>query len=383
MDKRVLVLSVPKGSGHQQAANALEKSFRSYYPEIEVVNANFFDCTTNPIVERVVNRTYLSILKTTPEIWDYLYDNDRLAEWSAKFREYINKRNSAKFKNFLIAYSPHAIVCTQAFPCAVLSTMKRSGDLKVPLVAAITDFEANTYWPNEGVDLYTVATEFTKDRLVARGIPESQIEILGIPIDQVFSMPCNPDQIREKIGISAHLKTVLVMGGSLGFGPIPEIIENLIQCQTRFQILAVTGLNKKLANELEGLIPTSRHPLYIFGFIDNVNELMAISDMIVTKPGGLTSTEALVKNIPMLIVKPIPGQEEKNSQFLVNQGVAIRTNEVNEVCSIVDSMFQNEAQLSAMKERIQKFGSIDNPAKRIAGAVMNLIRSAEERHLYD
>jgi processive 1,2-diacylglycerol beta-glucosyltransferase len=173
------------------------------------------------------------------------------------------------------------------------------------------------------------------------------------------------------------------MGGSLGFGPIPEIIENLIQCQTEFQILVVTGLNKKLGHELERSVSTSQHPLYIFGFVDNVHELMAISDLIITKPGGLTSTEALVKNIPMLIVKPIPGQEEKNSQFLVNQGVAVRTDEVNEVCSIVDALFQDETKLKAMKERVRNNGVIENPSKLIAGAVMNLIRSAEERHLYD
>jgi processive 1,2-diacylglycerol beta-glucosyltransferase len=373
MDKRVLILSVPKGSGHQQAANALEKAFRSYYPEVEVVNANFFDCTTNPFVERVVNRTYLTILKTTPEIWDYLYDNDRLAEWSAKFREYINKRNSAKFINFLVAYSPHAVICTQAFPCGVISAMKRNSQIKVPLVAVITDFEANTYWPNEGVDLYTVATEFTKDRLCARGIPESQVQILGIPVDQIFSMPCSPQQLREKIGISAHLKTVLVMGGSLGFGPIPEIIEELFQCQSEFQILVITGLNKKLEKELESFVSTAHHPLYIFGFIDNVNELMTISDLIITKPGGLTSTEALLQHLPMLIVKPIPGQEEKNSQFLVNLGVAIRTDEMNEVSSLVDSLFLDETRLTGLREKIRMSGYIDNPAKRVAGAVMKLI----------
>ncbi|MCX7918427.1 MAG: hypothetical protein N3A72_02230 [bacterium] len=378
MDKRILILSVPKGSGHQQAANALEKSFRSYYPEVEVVNANFFDCTTNPFVERVVNRTYLSILKTTPEIWDYLYDNDRLAEWSSKFREYIHKKNSAKFKNFLVAYAPHAVICTQAFPCGVISTMKRSGELKVPLVAVITDFEANHYWPTEGVDLYTVAAKFTQEKLIARGVPESRIKILGIPVDKVFSMPCDRQQVREKLGVSDQMNVVLVMGGSLGFGPIPEIIESLMQCQTPFQILVVTGLNKKLERELQGFTASSRHPLYIFGFIDNVHELMSISDLIITKSGGLTSTEALIKKLPMLIVKPIPGQEEKNSQYLVSQGVAIRTDEVSEVSLIVDKLFREKTELEAMRNRMIQNFPIDNPAKHIATEIMQLIRINQE-----
>lgn len=366
---RVLILYIIKGSGHHHAAIALEQAFRIYYPKIEVINTSFFDCS-NPLVERVVTRIYLEMLKTTPELWDFLYDNRKVLEKTKKLREFVNKLNSKKFKKFLENYSPSVIICTQAFPCGVVASIKRKENLSTPLVAVITDYIAHRYWIHDEVDMYITANQFTKHYLRIYGVDENKVKSLGIPIRCAFKNSLDTRAILHKLQLSQELPIVLVMGGGQGFGPIKEIIRSLDKCQMKMQILVVAGLNQRLKKEIDKLALSCKNIIRSFGYVENIHELMEIADILVTKPGGITCSEAIAKKLPMIIVNPIPGQEERNSQFLTQHDIAIRIDEEKAVGSAVESLLNDQPRLMRLRQTMAQFAK-ENASELIVKAIVD------------
>jgi processive 1,2-diacylglycerol beta-glucosyltransferase len=235
-----------------------------------------------------------------------------------------------KFIRHLKKFKPDAVICTHFLPVEILGKAREKWEGKMPLVVCmVTDFEAHALWMGEAVDFYCVAAEETKARLVARGAQPENVVATGIPIAGKFSSQRDAAAVRKRHGLRDDLTTLLVLGGGFGMGPVAEILAELDKVEHPFQTLVVAGRNEELRRKLA--ILDHRHPTHVLGFVTNMHELMAVADLIISKPGGLTTSEALALGKPLFILNPIPGQEAANSDFLLERGAAAKANCVEDL----------------------------------------------------
>ncbi|MCX5709044.1 MAG: glycosyltransferase [Candidatus Omnitrophica bacterium] len=348
-NKNILLLYITEVSGHHSASLAIEKSLKAISADLKILNLNAFHYTS-PISEKVVNRIYTTVIKRTPKIWDFVYDNPKVKKSIDKFKNAINKFNSPKLKRLFDQFRPDIVVCTQAYPCGMVAQFKKTYQSKVPLVGVLTDFIPHSYWLYDNVDYYICPSQEISRRLAEKGIPEHKIKPLGIPFDPGFLTPVNKPAVLEKLGFSAEKKTVLIMGGGQGLGPIKTIVQSLDRVKSDFQEIIITGTNKKLYKSLKKDLKKFKKKICLLGYVHNVNELMSVSDLIITKPGGITTSEALSKGLPMLIIKPIPGQEANNTVYLTEQKAALKIVKPKEINLIVENLFTNPEKLKRISE---------------------------------
>jgi processive 1,2-diacylglycerol beta-glucosyltransferase len=347
---RVLFLYVSASSGHQRAADAVREALTLVTPGWETVGVDAFTYVY-PTIGRLVSRTYLEILQRTPALWDFIYDNPDVEHATREARELLNLMSSRKMKKLVGRHSPAAIVCTQAAPCSVFAAEKRRGRLAgIPLIAVITDFAVHSYWVYNEVDLYCVPSEEVRKTLVKQGILAARIVVTGIPISPVFLQRVPKERVLASMKLDPKRKTILVMGGSQGMGPMEELIGRLIPLDV--QILVLTGLNRDLFRQLSKRYGREKR-VRILGYTKTVHRLMDAADLLITKPGGLTSSEALAKGLPMIISNPIPGQEERNAAYLIRQGVAERADDPVEAANVTAGLLRNPAKWRRMGERTQ------------------------------
>lgn len=336
-------------SGHHQAAKAIEEGIKRVYPGAEILNINAFNYT-NPILEKVVNKTYTGIVKRKPEVWDYLYDNPIIFHKLQKWRQIIHRFNSPKLKSLLDNFKPDAVICTQAFPCGMIADCKPTD---IPLIGVLTDYMPHSYWLNDKVNFYVVSSEESRQRLKQGETEDERIKILGIPVHPKFDNEVNKERVFQELNLDPNLPNILIMGGGQGMGPIKTIIYLLAYLDLPYQILVVAGTNKSL---LKWLKRRERrfNKVRALGYVDNINELMDISSLIITKAGGITTAEALVKNLPMIIINPLPGQERKNTQFLLSQGVALEARNSKQAAVLAKRLLSKPKKLREMKREIEK-----------------------------
>ncbi|HTL18484.1 MAG TPA: glycosyltransferase [Patescibacteria group bacterium] len=360
---RILIVTVTAGAGHVAAAAALEEAWRACHGQDAVERLDlvkFF----SPLHRKVVSDGYVKLVERAPELWGMVFkktDDPKLARRLNRLQRLFPSNSRTRFERYLKQFNPDAVICTHYSPLDTLRHLKkaavraslranhgapnrlavlpaRGNTLAAPaqaktqkpfVVSVVTDFEAHALWMNNCVDLYCVAAEETKARLVARGVSAENIIATGIPISARFS--ANPDRsvARKMLGVRDDLPIILVLSGGFGMGPVAEILAELDKVGEQFQTIVVTGRNEDLRRELAGA--DRKHPTQILGFASNMHELMAIADLIITKPGGLTSSEALAMGKPLFILNPIPGQEAANSDFLLERGAAVKINRVEDL----------------------------------------------------
>lgn len=347
--KRIILMYISEISGHHSATLAIERALKILSPDTEILNINAFNYT-NPVSEKIVNRIYLGLIKRTPKIWDYLYDNPGVAKRIKKIKETIHRFNSPKLKNLFEKFKPDAVVCTQAFPCGMVADFKKTYNSRIPLIAVLTDYIPHSYWIYDKVDYYITPAQEVMLRLVNKDVDPDKIKTLGIPFDPKFNQEVVKDEVIKKFGLETGLPVILIMGGGQGLGPIKTIISCLEKVKLPFQEIIVTGTNAKLYNFLKKKTSKYKKRILIFEYIDNINELMDISDIIITKPGGITTAEALAKKVPMIIVRPIPGQEASNTDYLTEKGAAIKIDEPKHINLVIEDLLGNPAKLSVLGE---------------------------------
>jgi len=351
---RVLIATVTAGAGHLAAATALDEAWRAFQPKdaVEQVDlVKFF----SPLHRKIHADGYLKLAEHAPEIWGMVFkktDNVRLARRLNRFKRLLPGNSRARFFRCVKQFDPDVVLCTHYLPLELMAEFKRkrrpgkrfatarksgigmdssqNNCRDTPLVVSIvTDFEAHALWMEPCVDLYCVAAEETKARLIARGARADTVVASGIPISTRFSQNVDGRSVRKKFGLRDDQPILLILSGGFGMGPVGEIVTELDKVKKDFQMLVVTGRNEELRRELAPV--DRRHPTHVLGFALNMQELMAISDMVITKPGGLTSSEVLAMGKPMLIINPIPGQEAANSDFLLERGAAAKVNRVEDL----------------------------------------------------
>jgi len=369
--KRVLLLYIFERTGHHLAAQALEKAIREREKNWNLLTVNFLGYA-NPHLNQVIQSGYLSLLHNTPEIWDYLYDNPKVARRISGVKEFINKLKSGKLEELLDSFSPKTVICTQAFPCGVVAAYKEKRKNNLPLIGVITDYVAHRYWLYDQVDYYAVPHETTKRDLIKKGIAARKIRVTGISIDPKFGKKRDREGIIKGVNLSPNLPTVLIMGGGQGLGPIEEIVDSLNALPLPLQMIIVTGLNKSLRENLEKKEGEMTKPVHITGYVDNIEEFMEISDIIITKSGGLTTAEALAKGLAIVIAGSLPGQEERNSRFLVDEGAAVKADGGKKVAAVVSELLGNHRRLSSLQAKARELSRPDASLK-IAEMVMETV----------
>ena len=356
MTKPVLFLYLTKHSGHYSAAVAVEQVLRRLDPQVETMLLDSFS-HANPLLSKMTLKAYLAVLKAAPEIWEYMYDNPEFKERTENIRRLLNKGNSRKLQKVLTEFAPAAVVCTQAFACGVIASWKRAtGNRSPALVGILTDFVAHRYWADDQVDLYIAPNEETKQTLLAQGVSDDRVKVCGIPIHERYAKPLDRTELVRKLGLSPDLPKILVMGGSLGLGPMKSVIRKLDRLPQPFEILVVAGQNDRLQADLQERGVSLRHPTRIMGFVDNMHEYMEIAEVLVTKPGGITTAEALAKQAAMIIINPIPGQEAKNTEFLLAHQVAVKAETPGDVMRYVDEFLRDPRQLRQMRAAARDLG---------------------------
>lgn len=368
MPRKVLLLYISEHSGHHCASNAVENALKTLEPGITTLNINSFNYT-NPILEKVINRAYMGVVKRTPELWEYLYDNPKVLKNTQRLRSAIHRFNTSKLKVLLDDFKPDAIVCTQAFPCGMIADYKKSFGLSTPLIGILTDYAPHSYWIYSDVDKYIVPSDETGRKLADDGVDPRRIEAYGIPIEPKFQAPKDRNAIFRSLGLDSRLPTVLVMGGTQGLGPIKHTIRLLDSIPLDMQAVIASGTNKKLYRWLKARRFKKR--VVALAYAHNVDELLRIATVIITKPGGITTAEALAIGVPMIIIHPLPGQEAMNTRFLLREGVAVKAESPQDAVIILEELLYNKDKLKVMGERALSLAKPDS-ATRIAKLILEM-----------
>ncbi len=342
-------------SGHRQGAVAIAKSLKSLDPDCEVLSINGFGYIY-PLMEKVINTAYMGVIKRVPKIWEYLYDNPKVIKFSEKWKQSIHKSSHKKLKPLIDEFKPDVVVCTQAFPCGMVADYKKTHQLAFIVIGVLTDYAPHLYWLHEGVDYYVVPSQEARERYVKEGVPAQRIKILGIPIRMKFAEHAGTDAIARKLGLDLNIPTILIMGGGQGLGPMKEAVKSLARLERSLQLIVICGTNVKLVNWIKKIQRRTAKKIIFYDYAGNVDELMEVSTLIVSKPGGMTTSECLAKGLPMVIVDPIPGQEERNSRFLVNQDIAVRVDDKHHIASEIDVLLNDPKKLAAMRQAALKNG---------------------------
>jgi len=349
--KKILLMYISEHSGHHQASIALEKALLVKDPTCSVLNINAFKYT-NPIIEKFTHKAYMGLIKKRPEVWSYLYDNPLVVKKTERIRNFVHKTGSKKIDKLIRQFRPDAIGCTQAFPCGIIANYKRIHQVDIPLVGVLTDYAPHAYWIYKEVDAYIVPSDEIRSVFIKRGIPAKKIKVFGTPVDPLFETSLNKNEIYKKIGLSQD-PIILVMGGTHGIGPDERLIRVLDCSKKDFQIIVVTGINKKLFKKIKNIERFLKKKIITMEFVHNIHELMEISNLIITKPGGLTVAEALAKSLPMIILNPLPGQEDLNTKILTAKGVAIKAQNEYDAVSIAEELLDNPDEIKKIQEVIR------------------------------
>lgn len=358
MDKVLILTETIGGNGHYQAAKSLYQGLSQVEPGL---NAEIC-CGMHQVsrqLEQLTRTVYLNTLQYAPALWGAAYSRE--GEISDRFRTSLGKLLSIRLQEWLEEMQPDVVVCTHAFCLSAMGVIKeRMGD-RFRLGAAITDFDVNGFWVHPEVDFFLVAHENVAKKIRRRfGIRDEVIFRTGIPIDPDFSKPQPPKTVlRRMLGLDPERFTILLMGGGIGLGPIEECLHHIQRLLPDPQLVVITGKNRSLYERL--LEQFGKDPrIHLHGFVESMVHFMKAADIIVSKPGGLTSSEALACGLPLLICRPIPGQEERNSRFLMRKGVALRQDEPEAMARQILFLMENPTLLEEMSRRARELGKPDS-----------------------
>ncbi|MEX0774870.1 MAG: glycosyltransferase [Phycisphaeraceae bacterium] len=376
MFNKVLILSASAGAGHMRAAEALEKAFVEQGAAREVRHVDTLQYTT-AMFRKVYADAYIKLVNGFPTILGWLYDRLDDPEDDRRLSQILNKLNAVRFTRMLLEFQPDIAVCTHFLPSELVARQKRKGHLNCPLATVVTDMDVHAYWLCPGCEHYFVAIDETAVHLREMGVPEGDLTVSGIPIDPVFAQPKSKADMRRHYGLEPETTTILVATGGFGVGPIDHLIQSLLKIRHRVQLVVICGRNEELKIKLDDMAASlaGQRPemprMHIVGFTREMDQYMAASDILVGKPGGLTTSEALAKGLVMCIVNPIPGQEERNSDHLLEEGAAIRCNNLPTLAWKIDQLLDDPARLAAIHANVARLGHAD-AAHRIVKRLLTL-----------
>lgn len=370
---RILVLSVKAGAGHLRAAQAVTHAIRERFPNVEVVSADALEYT-NAAFRKGYTEGYETLVRNLPSVWERIYESleTKPADSNAKKLATLWSRlNTKHLLMFVENFKPDVIACTHFLPAEVLGAQRAKGKLRAPVYTILTDYDIHSMWIQEGVTGYFVASSEMAHALREKGIGTAFVEVSGIPILPEFAREYPPrETTRQTLGLNPAQRTVLVAAGGFGMMSADDAVKLLAGHLPEAQFLAVAGRNAELEKRLKKLARAYKGRVKPFGFVDNMHELMAASDVAVSKSGGLTTSECLAMGLPMLVFNPIPGQEERNAIYLLEHGAGLWARTPAQMLFKVKALLDDPKRLADMQEaarRIARPRAAFDIAERLMG----------------
>lgn len=353
-DENVLILTSNFGDGHLQVANAISSFAKTNYPEMVPLTVDFMEVML-PTLYPLTQKLFVHSVKKFPSLYKYFYNKTEYGK-PTNILKFINRFGMHHLMDVLFKIRPSVIITTFPLAAAVISMLKDANLITIPHVTIITDYAYHSLWVDQNTDYFIVGSEDVKQGLkTTYGIEDEKIAVTGIPVKPEFTMDVSKPSVREGIQFSDKKPTILIMGGGLGVFDRKEHLFSVFEkLQTKIQLIIVCGRNEKMRQKVVKEFKHSKHDVLIKGYVQNIHEFMSIADLLITKPGGVTISEAIVKKLPMIIFHPLPGQEESNTRFLLNANVALLANTPHELQTYISSLLRDQQQLLQLKKEMEK-----------------------------
>ncbi|SMB83157.1 processive 1,2-diacylglycerol beta-glucosyltransferase [Desulfonispora thiosulfatigenes DSM 11270] len=357
---KILIFSVSIGSGHDSVAYSLNEEIKSRSERSEVKIVDTFHYI-NTLFNKVVVGSYMETLKFTPKLWGYLYQQAEEGDGLVDLGQVLSHLLSPKMDKLLQDFKPDVIVCTHAFPVSILSVLKKKEKINAPLIACITDYTVHNFWVQPQVDLFVIPDIDLINPLIKEDIDTKKIKDYGIPIRKQFKEVYSKQQMRTELNLE-DCPTALIMGGGLGLGNIKEITKKLLK-ESDLQVIVIAGKNEKLKADLEEL--KFQNKLHIYGYVTNIAKVMSACDILISKPGGVTIAEALTMKLPILILSSLPGQEDRNTHFLLNRGLAVKVRKIDDLITEMNLLLENPVKIKQVKEMASYLKKPESTSKTV------------------
>lgn len=398
MSKKILIMSASTGGGHNRAARAIKEELESRTIDNMSIECEIVDSLklVNNTMDKVISRGYEKSALYTPKAYGsvYRFSETTIASKNEFKTNPLTSLMARKFKHLLNESTPDLIIGTHPFPMIALSTLKKNNNIhslsrsesfykstKVdipPMISVLTDYTTHSTWIQNEIDYYIVGHEYVKELLVYEGVDSEKVKAFGIPVEKSFLSHRDRETVLTELGLSPEKLTVLLMGGSFGAGNIKETLEDLIAIDRDFQILVITGRNEHLKDKLSKMLDSTIHNknICLLGYTNKMNDILASIDVLISKPGGLTTTEALLNDVPMIVPYFIPGQEEENLDFLTNCGAALRTTKKYSLPVLLKVLIDDPSRLDNLRKNIKSIRKFDS-AVNISNLVVDILSGNE------
>jgi len=371
--RKLLILSVSAGAGHVRAAEALRTTAGALYPGVEAIHMDLMEWVPK-IFRTFYAESFLYVVERQPELWGWLYGKtDRPKDGSKleALRKGVERLNTTRFMKMLKDLDPDHVICTHFLPAQLLARKLAKGAFKLPVWVQVTDFDVHRLWVHQGLAGYFAASEEVAWRMADRGIARESVAVTGIPIMPAFSAPLDKAACARELGLDPSRPALLLMAGGAGVGAgvagggMDRTAARLLALgagaagagdRGGFQILALAGRNEALLGDLQALAASHPGRLFPMGFTRTIERAMAAADIAITKPGGLSTSECLAMGLPMILVNPIPGQEERNADYLLENGAALKAYDAAGLLFRVRQLMSEPERLRALKERTLALG---------------------------
>lgn len=391
-------MSASTGGGHNRAARAIKEELESRTIDNMSIECEIVDSLklVNNTMDKVISRGYEKSALYTPKAYGsvYRFSETTIASKNEFKTNPLTSLMARKFKHLLNESTPDLIIGTHPFPMIALSTLKKNNNIhslsrsesfykstKVdipPMISVLTDYTTHSTWIQNEIDYYIVGHEYVKELLVYEGVDSEKVKAFGIPVEKSFLSHRDRETVLTELGLSPEKLTVLLMGGSFGAGNIKETLEDLIAIDRDFQILVITGRNEHLKDKLSKMLDSTIHNknICLLGYTNKMNDILASIDVLISKPGGLTTTEALLNDVPMIVPYFIPGQEEENLDFLTNCGAALRTTKKYSLPVLLKVLIDDPSRLDNLRKNIKSIRKFDS-AVNISNLVVDILTDNE------
>ncbi|MGG0656066.1 MGDG synthase family glycosyltransferase [Rummeliibacillus pycnus] len=352
---KILILSATFGDGHKQVAKAISEAVNSCSANLEPITIDVMQWL-HPYLNPVINYFYKMVIKKFPNIYGYFYQKTKKRNSFSDKLDVLFSSDMDTMLDILKRVNPKVVVSTYPFAASIISKLKEQRLIDIPVVTIITDYTNHSYWMHPFTDQYLVGSEQVKASLIASGVESDKIKCTGIPIMQKFAHKEPREQLALKYSLNPKQLTVLVMGGGDGFiGKGLKTFKAFEKLEVPIQLIIICGRNNKLQKQLSEVLSDSKHKVLLLGYSENVHELMAISDLLISKPGGVTITEAMAMELPLLIYHPLPGQEAGNADYLMDLELAMLCENEIDVINKIQQIMNNSFQLDSIKHRTKLF----------------------------
>lgn len=353
--KRILILSASVGSGHVKAAEALAESFRAREDVEEVLVDDSLD-HTNVLHKQLYSSLYKQLSAKLPQFLGWWYESSDDPWVSDKGRVVMDLAQALPLINLVREFRPDSIICTHFMPAGVLSHLIRTGKLEAELGIVVTDYHFHAFWIMRAFHWYFVAQEEDKIHMEGLGLPGNRIHVTGIPIERKFAAPVDKTAVLTRHGLRPDRPTLLLAGGALGLSPATAVVKRLLQLDRDFQAFVICGKNEAMLRDVTELTEGHQDRFRVIGYTTEISDLMAAGTLLLSKPGGLTTAEATARGLPMVILDPIGGQEERNADVLLEAGAAVKCTEVTVLNHKLSRLLDDPARIAAMAENARKLG---------------------------